>query len=102
MAESVELLALDDGRTFAPAAQVPLPEWPCTSIRRQQPTLTLKDNDLFLITDTLGNISGCLDDQMHNLTIGQTLLDLEFERSSGATACRVVRKRGNLRVVIEA
>ncbi|ASC73728.1 hypothetical protein XM38_047000 [Halomicronema hongdechloris C2206] len=39
---------------------------------------------------------------LHNLTIGQTLLDLEFERSSGATACRVVRKRGNLRVVIEA
>ncbi|NEO28574.1 MAG: amylo-alpha-1,6-glucosidase, partial [Kamptonema sp. SIO4C4] len=39
---------------------------------------------------------------LHNLKIGQTLLDLEFERSSGATACRVVRKRGNLRVVIEA
>ncbi len=36
------------------------------------------------------------------LKLGQTLLDLEFERSSGATACRVVNKRGNLRVVIEA
>ncbi|MEQ8960209.1 MAG: hypothetical protein RLP02_20180 [Coleofasciculus sp. C2-GNP5-27] len=39
---------------------------------------------------------------LQNLKIGQTLLDLEFERSSGATACRVVRKRGNLRIVIEA
>jgi glycogen debranching enzyme len=39
---------------------------------------------------------------LQNLKIGQTVLDLEFERSSGATACRVVRKRGNLRVVIEA
>ena len=29
------------------------------------------------------------------------MLDLEFERANGATACRVVRKRGNLRVVIE-
>ncbi|MEM6836824.1 MAG: hypothetical protein AAF609_08195 [Cyanobacteria bacterium P01_C01_bin.120] len=37
-----------------------------------------------------------------NFKIGQTLLDLEFERSQEATACRVVRKRGNLRVVIEA
>jgi glycogen debranching enzyme len=53
-----------DGRTFAPAQQVPIPEWPCTTIPRQQPTLTLKDNDLFLITDTLGNISGCNDDQV--------------------------------------
>ena len=48
-----------DGRTFAPAQQVPIPEWPCTITRRQQPTLTLKDNDLFLITDLLGNIPGC-------------------------------------------
>ncbi|WP_008314650.1 amylo-alpha-1,6-glucosidase [Leptolyngbya sp. PCC 6406] len=51
-----------DGRTFAPAQQVPIPEWPCTTTRRQQPTLTLKDNDLFLITNTLGNIA-CGDDQ---------------------------------------
>jgi hypothetical protein len=53
-----------DGRIFAPAQQVPIPEWPCTTIKRQQPSLTLKDNDLFLITDTLGNISGCQDDQI--------------------------------------
>jgi glycogen debranching enzyme len=37
-----------------------------------------------------------------NFKVGQTLLDLEFERSHEATACRVVKKRGNLRVVIEA
>jgi len=39
---------------------------------------------------------------LKNLKIGQTMLDLEFEQSNGATACRVVRKRGNLRVTIEA
>jgi glycogen debranching enzyme len=39
---------------------------------------------------------------LHNLRIGQTLLDLEFERSGNTTACRVAKKRGNLRVVIEA
>lgn len=48
-----------DGRTFAPAQQVPIPDWPCTTIQRQQPTLTLKDDDLFLITDMLGSIPGC-------------------------------------------
>jgi hypothetical protein len=36
------------------------------------------------------------------LRVGQTLLDLEFERSGNTTACRVAKKRGNLRVVIEA
>ena len=25
-----------DGRTFAPAQQVPIPEWPCTTSKRQQ------------------------------------------------------------------
>ncbi|MDR9402935.1 MAG: amylo-alpha-1,6-glucosidase, partial [Halothece sp. Uz-M2-17] len=39
---------------------------------------------------------------LDNLKIGQTVLDLEFEQSDGATACRVIRKRGNLRVIIEA
>ena len=31
-----------------------------------------------------------------------TVLDLEFERSGGTTACRVAKKRGNLKVVFEA
>jgi glycogen debranching enzyme len=39
---------------------------------------------------------------LKNLRVGPTLLDLEFERSGSTTACRVSRKRGNLRVVIEA
>jgi len=39
---------------------------------------------------------------LHNLRVGSTILDLEFERSGNTTACRVVKKRGNLRVVIEA
>jgi glycogen debranching enzyme len=38
---------------------------------------------------------------LKNFKVGHTLLDLEFERSQEATACRVVRKRGNLQVVIE-
>ncbi|MGI8501277.1 MAG: MGH1-like glycoside hydrolase domain-containing protein, partial [Hassallia sp.] len=38
----------------------------------------------------------------HNLRVGGTVLDLEFERSGNTTACRVAKKRGNLRVVIEA
>jgi glycogen debranching enzyme len=65
-----------DGRTFAPAQQVPIPEWPCTTTRRQQPTLTLKDNDLFLITDTLGNIT-CGDDQTSS-SLGLFCRDTRF------------------------
>jgi hypothetical protein len=38
----------------------------------------------------------------HNLRVGGTILDLEFERVGNTTACRVAKKRGNLRVVIEA
>ncbi|WGV24373.1 amylo-alpha-1,6-glucosidase [Halotia branconii] len=48
-----------DGKTFIPAEQSPIPEWPCVVSERPQPTLTAKDDDLFLVTDTMGNISGC-------------------------------------------
>ncbi|MBW4642165.1 MAG: amylo-alpha-1,6-glucosidase [Goleter apudmare HA4340-LM2] len=48
-----------EGKTFIPADQLPIPEWPCVISERPQPTLTLKDDDLFLVTDTIGNISGC-------------------------------------------
>ena len=48
-----------DGKTFVPAEQIPIPEWPCVISERPQPTLTVKDDDLFLVTDTLGNISRC-------------------------------------------
>lgn len=53
-----EKLSLD-GKTFVPADQIPIPEWACVVSERPQPTLTVKDDDLFLVTDTLGNISGC-------------------------------------------
>ncbi|MFB2881783.1 hypothetical protein [Floridanema aerugineum] len=39
---------------------------------------------------------------LQNLKVGSTLLDLEFQRSGNTTSCRVAKKRGNLRVVIEA
>jgi len=48
-----------DGKTFVPADQIPIPEWPCVISERPQLSLTVKDDDLFLVTDTLGNISGC-------------------------------------------
>jgi glycogen debranching enzyme len=53
-----------DGRTFVPASEMPFPEWNCVLSDRPVPTLTLKDDDLFLITDILGNISGigCLEE----------------------------------------
>jgi glycogen debranching enzyme len=53
-----------DGRTFVPASETSFPEWGCVLSERPVTTLTLKNNDLFLITDTLGNISGssCLDE----------------------------------------
>ncbi|PSN11680.1 amylo-alpha-1,6-glucosidase [filamentous cyanobacterium CCT1] len=62
-AESLHIVEVG-GRTFAPAQQVPVPEWPYTTIKRQQPTLTLKGNDLFLITDTLGNVVNAEDMQV--------------------------------------
>lgn len=45
-----------EGKTFVPVDQLPMPDWPCVLADRPQPTLTLKDDDLFLLTDTLGNI----------------------------------------------
>ncbi|MGA7953217.1 MAG: amylo-alpha-1,6-glucosidase [Gloeobacterales cyanobacterium] len=52
-----------DNKIFVPADQMPIPEWPCVLGERPQPTLTLKGDELFLITDTLGNIAGsCGDD----------------------------------------
>jgi len=39
---------------------------------------------------------------LQNLKVGSTFLDLEFQRSGNTTSCRVAKKRGNLRVVIEA
>ncbi len=57
--ETIEL----DGRRFVRAEDLPIPEWACVLTERPQPTLTLKDDDLFLLTDTIGNIMGsCIAD----------------------------------------
>jgi glycogen debranching enzyme len=48
-----------EGRTFTPADQKEIAEWPCVLSERPQPKITVKDDDLFLVTDTMGNISGC-------------------------------------------
>ncbi|MBD2604488.1 amylo-alpha-1,6-glucosidase [Scytonema hofmannii FACHB-248] len=48
-----------DGKNFVHAEQIPIPEWPCVVTERPQLTLTVKDDDLFFVTDTIGNISGC-------------------------------------------
>jgi glycogen debranching enzyme len=47
-----------DGRTFVSAADMPIAAWNCVISDRPVTTLTLKDDDLFLVSDTLGNISG--------------------------------------------
>lgn len=66
-----------DGRTFVPAEELPIPEWPCVLTERPQPAATLKDNDLFLVTDTLGNISGCLGSDL-NASMGLFCADTRF------------------------
>ncbi len=58
------------------------------------------NNQLHIIDPCLLNSINRL--SIQNLRIGQTLLDLEFERYGDTTACRVNKKRGNLRVIIEA
>ena len=66
-----------NGKTFVPADEISIPVWPCVLEERPQPTLTLKDDDLFLITDTLGNIAGyCTDDR--NTSMGLFCNDTRF------------------------
>lgn len=48
-----------DGKLFIPADKMPLPEWGCVLSGDLEPTLTIKDDDLFLISNILGNVSGC-------------------------------------------
>ncbi|MCU0523270.1 MAG: amylo-alpha-1,6-glucosidase [Elainella sp. Prado103] len=72
MPEIIEL----DGRIYAPAEQLSVPET-CAATTRFQPTLTLKDDDLFLITDTLGNINGCVGEDS-NTSLGLFCRDTRF------------------------
>jgi glycogen debranching enzyme len=71
--DSIEL----EGKTFVPADQFPIPEWACVLSERPQPTLTLKDDDLFLLTDTLGNLGGCVGDD-RSASMGLFCRDTRF------------------------
>ncbi|MBW4519314.1 MAG: amylo-alpha-1,6-glucosidase [Scytolyngbya sp. HA4215-MV1] len=71
-----DFLEIDD-RTFVPAEQFPISEWTCVVSERPQPTLTLKDDDTFLLTDTLGNIGGCSQDDL-NASMGLFCSDTRF------------------------
>jgi glycogen debranching enzyme len=71
--EMIEL----EGRTFIPADQRSLPEWTSALSERPQPTLTLKDDDLFLLTDTLGNVMGGVADD-HSASMGLFCRDTRF------------------------
>jgi hypothetical protein len=46
-----------EGRTYIPLDKSLISPWVCLIGEHPIATLTLKDDDLFLITDTLGNIS---------------------------------------------
>jgi glycogen debranching enzyme len=73
MTESLEL----DGKTFISTETAPIPQWPCVKNEPRIPTLTLKDDDIFLVTDTLGNISGCSPGEQNN-TLGLFCRDTRF------------------------
>jgi glycogen debranching enzyme len=73
---TTDMLELD-GKTFVPADELPLPEWPSVLADRPLPTLTLKDDDLFLVTDTLGNIGGSLRDDL-TASMGLFCCDTRF------------------------
>ncbi len=66
-----------DGKTFVSTETVPIPQWPCVKNEPRIPTLTLKDDDIFLVTDTLGNVPGCLPGQESN-TLGLFCRDTRF------------------------
>jgi glycogen debranching enzyme len=55
--DRTETIAIN-GRTYVSAAQMPANDWNCVIGDRPVTTLAIKDDDLFLVTDSLGNISG--------------------------------------------
>lgn len=73
MTESLEL----DRKTFISTETAPIPQWPCVKNEPRIPTLTLKDDDIFLVTDTLGNIPGCAPGAKSN-TLGLFCRDTRF------------------------
>ncbi len=42
-----------EGRTFTLPDSKEISEWPCVVSERPQPTITVKDDDLFLFTDII-------------------------------------------------
>jgi len=66
-----------NGKKFVPIDEFPVPTWPCVINEEPQPTLTLKDNDMFLVADTLGNIAGSLEDDI-NASMGLFCCDTRF------------------------
>ena len=66
-----------DGNTFVDAQTLPIPFWPCVKNEPRIPTLTLKDDDIFVVTDTLGNVPGCLPGQ-EGTTLGLFCRDTRF------------------------
>ncbi|HEY9908316.1 MAG TPA: amylo-alpha-1,6-glucosidase [Thermosynechococcaceae cyanobacterium] len=76
--ESMTLDTIEfEGRTFVPADQSLIPEWACVLSERPQPTLTLKDDDLFFLADTLGNVGGCVGDD-RSASMGLFCRDTRF------------------------
>ncbi|ACK71087.1 Amylo-alpha-16-glucosidase [Gloeothece citriformis PCC 7424] len=67
-----------DGKTFIHAEAATMPEWPCVKQEPIYPTLTLKDDDLFLITDSLGNILGCWPSDQPESSLGLFCRDTRF------------------------
>ena len=62
---------------FSPAEQLPIPEWSCAVNKRLQPTITVKDDDLFLVTDEMGGIFSC-SSQDDNPSMGLFCSDTRF------------------------
>jgi glycogen debranching enzyme len=75
MPELIEI----NGKSFTATTELPSSNWSCVISDRPITTLTLKDDDLFLITDTLGNISGagCRSDSMEG-SMGLFCRDTRF------------------------
>jgi glycogen debranching enzyme len=67
-----------DGKTFVPAEQIPIPEWPCVLSERPLPTLTIKDDDMFLVTDTLGNIASGMAGDSNAASMGLFCADTRY------------------------
>ncbi|MBD2185277.1 amylo-alpha-1,6-glucosidase [Planktothrix sp. FACHB-1355] len=71
-----DIVELDD-KIFVPFDREPIPEWPCVLNEEPQPTLTIKDHDMFLVTDTLGNIVCSLRDDV-DTSMGLFCKDTRF------------------------